>query len=272
MAQDLSLSSVSNLLEIIHSKQMLYYFLTASCLLLVAQSTPLSLRDSIILDNSDDSTSLQQIEQSISPYSYFPQSSKDQFPSLNLPTEDQLFAFAPSTEDQPFAFTPLTEDQLFSFSPSTENEQSSVGNILPQMNENQLEAAAPATSNGCDNPDTCKLCVSQNQCGDAEVSIDSSNAQRGKICPTGSVAEDQCITYIRYSPSEQCAGGGDPKHCQLCHPDNPGNCVPASVRSKTKGNRTITFICPQANNAEVNCIKYGSEMKCTSPDGTSCQK
>lgn len=272
MVQLISFSSFSNLLEIIHSNQMLYYFLTASCLLLGAQSTPLSVRDSIMLGNSDYSTSLQQVEQSISPYSYLLQSTKDQFPSLNLPTEDQLFALTPSTEDQPFAFTPLTEDQLFALALSTENEQSSVGNILFQMNENQLEAAAAATSKGCDNPDTCNLCLGQNQCREAEVSTDSRNVQQGKICPIGSAAEEQCITYIRYSPSEQCAGGGDPKHCQLCHPNNPGNCVPASIRSKTKGNRTITFICPQAPNAEINCIKYGSDMKCVSPDGTSCQK
>lgn len=276
--------------EVVHPTQMHHYSLTAVCFFLVAQAAPLSVRKRTIFGNSEYSLPLETPEQDTSPYSYFSLFTQNPPPPPDLPTEDQLFALTPSSETQEpqnLNTIPLytSGDTLLTYSilpPPTAQ-----SNILPPVNGNQLIADFPSPINGnqpveaaptyvaknCDNSGTCKLCKSadQDQCNEAEVSTDSSNGQKGKICPVGSTAKDQCITYVLYVSTGECVSGDNANNCRLCHPNNPGNCVSAEIQSKAAtADLTIRFICPQGKDTGVNCIQYDSVTRCTSPDGTKC--
>lgn len=231
-----------------------YYSLTATCsLLTVAQAVPLIVGNSIIFDSLrlDDSAPLQQLEQSNSPYL-----------TLSPSTENQLFYH--TSPNQPTAY------QLFDLTPSTENQQLQDLNIVLSTYGDQLEAAAQDfVPKGCDNPENCQLCDSTNQCQQATISTDNSNGP-GKICLTGSTAQDPCVPYTLYIATESCASGDGSKDCKLCHPNNGQNCISAVIWSKTTGNRTVKFFCPLNRGTGVNCVYYDTVIKCASPDGTSC--
>lgn len=229
-----------------------HYSLTATCsLLAVAQAVPLIVRNGIIFDSLDGFAPLQQLEQSDPPHLTFPPS-----------TENQLFSL--TSPNQPIGY------QLFDLTPSTENEQLQDLNIIWSTHGDQLEGAAPElVPKGCDNPESCQLCDSTNQCQQATISTDNSNGQ-GKICPTGSTAQDQCVSYTLYIATEPCSSGDKSKDCKLCRPNNEQSCIRAAIWSKTTGNQTVKFFCPLDGGTMVNCVYYDTVTKCTSPDGTSC--
>ncbi|MCJ1264236.1 hypothetical protein MMC22_004107 [Lobaria immixta] len=267
-----------------------HYSLTAFCFFLVAQAAPLSVRKRTIFDNPVYYLPLETPKQDIPPYSYFPSFTQDPPPPPDLPTKDQLFALTPSSETQqpqnlntiPFYTSGDTLSTYSILPPPTAQ-----SNILPPINGIQMIADVPSPKNGnqpteatptyvaknCDNPGTCKLCkaADQDQCSDAEVSTDSNNSQKGKICPVGSAAEDQCITYLLYGYTGECVSGDNSNNCRLCHPNNPENCVSAEIQSKAAtDDLTIRFICPRDKGTGVYCIQYDSVTRCTSPDGTKC--
>lgn len=258
-----------------------YHSLTASCFFLGAHATPLSFRNNIIFGNSDYSTVLQGLEQSISPGLYLPLSTENQpsplnlpakdqtssaknlLSSLNWPTENEFFALTSSTENRPqnLNTVPLyiSEDTVLENSilqPSTTEADSRVS-----MYGNQLVAAAPAyTSKGCDRPNTCQLCDSSNQnpCRPAKISTDSKNRQEGKICPIDSTIQDECITYTLYVPKGNCGNDRDVYDCRLCDPNDEKTCVPAETLSYTSSPTATVFICPQHRDPKINCLRVGT--------------
>ena len=265
-----------------------HYAWTASFYFLAAQAAPLIVRSSIRSDYSMSSPPDQRLGLGISPYFYFSPSTDTQPTVLNLPTANQLFALNPSSEIQLLGLSSLPENQqpqdlntvhLYAggdtvLADSILQPSTTWSNVFSPLNGNQLAATEPAyIVKGCDDPRTCELCNSndQSQCREAEVGTESTNGQKGQICPVGTTAQDQCIAYILYIPTGDCVANGNSHKCLLCDPKNQETCVPAGIQSKAPtADLTILYVCPQEKNTGINCVKYDSVTKCTSPDGTRC--
>lgn len=278
MVQPLFFSGLSHLFGAVHSNQMHYHSLTASCFFLVTQAAPLSVRNSIIFGNSDYSTEVHGLEQSISHGLYLPLSTENQPSPLNPPTEHQT----PSTKNSLSSLIWPSEHEFFPLTLSTENRPQNLNAVPLHIHEdtvpansilrpstseadrrvsiygNQLAAAAPSyTSKGCDRPNTFQLCDSNNQnpCRRAKIATDSNNRQNGKICPRDSTIQHECITYTLYVPKGSCGNDRDFYNCRLCDPNDPNNeqtCAPAITLSYTS---TTVFICPQNGDPKINCVR-----------------